>query len=156
MRLFIAIELDPEMKAALTALQDELMQNGIRGNRSKEENLHLTLAFIGEYPDPDDVLEVMSHTAFSPFSISLGKIGTFGDEIGLSQIMIAIDPSRFNDTETTDRIVQELVADIQSSVPIREGGQIFYPGEMEMNNRRDNRENGIPVNEEVWDLIRSK
>ena len=79
MRLFIAIEFDPEMKAALTALQDELMQNGIRGNRSKEENLHLTLAFIGEYPDPDDVLEVMSHTAFSPFSISLGKIGTFGD-----------------------------------------------------------------------------
>ena len=87
---------------------------------------------------------------------SVRKIGTFGDEIGLSQIMIAIDPSRFNDTETTDRIVQELVADIQSSVPIREGGQIFYPGEMEMNNRRDNRENGIPVNEEVWDLIRSK
>ena len=41
---------------------------------------------------------------------SVQKIGTFGDEVGLSQIMIAIDPGKFNDTETTDRIVDELVA----------------------------------------------
>lgn len=86
---------------------------------------------------------------------SVQKIGTFGDEIGLSQIMIAIDPGKFNDTETTDRIVDELVADIKSSIPIKEGGTVFYPGEIEINTRKDNQENGIPVIEEKWDLITS-
>ena len=84
---------------------------------------------------------------------SVQKIGTFGDEIGLSQIMIAIDPGKFNDTETTDRIVDELVADIKSSTPIQAGGNIFYPGEIEINTRRDNLENGIPVIEEKWEAI---
>ena len=35
---------------------------------------------------------------------SVQKIGTFGDEIGLSQIMIAIDPEKFQGKEDTDRI----------------------------------------------------
>lgn len=30
---------------------------------------------------------------------SVSRIGTFGDEVGLSQIMIAIDPLRFNTPE---------------------------------------------------------
>lgn len=84
------------------------------------------------------------------------KIGTFSDEVGLSQILIAIDPSRFNDQETTDKIVDEIISDIKSSVPVKEDGKIFYPGELEMNNRRENTKNGIPVNDEVWDIIRSK
>lgn len=86
---------------------------------------------------------------------SVQKIGTFGDEIGLSQIMIAIDPAKFNDAETTDRIVDELVADIKSSVPAQEGGKVFYPGEIEINNRKENMENGIPVIEEKWNAIRA-
>lgn len=84
---------------------------------------------------------------------SVQKIGTFGDEIGLSQIMIAIDPGKFNDTETTDRIVEELVADIKSSIPAQEGGKVFYPGEIEIGTRKDNLENGIPVIEEKWNEI---
>lgn len=86
---------------------------------------------------------------------SVQKIGTFGDEVGLSQIMIAIDPGKFNDTETTDHIVDELVADIKSSTPVKEDGNVFYPGEIVINTRRDNMENGIPVIEEKWDLITS-
>ena len=84
---------------------------------------------------------------------SVQKIGTFGDEVGLSQIMIAIDPGKFNDTEITDRIVDELVEDIKASEPIREGGTVFYPGERSFNTRQDNRKNGIPVIEEKWETI---
>ena len=36
---------------------------------------------------------------------SVHTIGTFGDEIGLTQIMIAIDPAKFNTVEETDAIV---------------------------------------------------
>lgn len=84
---------------------------------------------------------------------SVQKIGTFGDEVGLSQIMIAIDPCKFNDTETTDRIVDELVADIKSSIPIEEGKGVRYPAERELATRKENMELGIPVIEEVWNSI---
>ncbi|MCC8128185.1 MAG: 3-dehydro-L-gulonate 2-dehydrogenase [Clostridiales bacterium] len=86
---------------------------------------------------------------------SVQKIGTFGDEVGLSQIMIAIDPGKFNDTKTTDRIVEELEADIKSSIPAVEGGKVFYPGEIEINTRRDNLANGIPVIEEKWEEVQN-
>lgn len=84
---------------------------------------------------------------------SVAKIGTFGDEIGLSQIMIAIDPSKFQSTEVTDSIVDAIAADVKSSVPEREGGVIRCPGEGEIQARRDNLAHGIPVAEEKWNLI---
>lgn len=86
---------------------------------------------------------------------SVAKIGTFGDEVGLSQIMIAIDPGKFNDNATTDKIVDELIADIRSSEPINEGGKVFYPGEIELNTRRENKEKGIPLIEEVWEKVKA-
>ena len=84
---------------------------------------------------------------------SVSRIGTFGDEVGLSQIMIAIDPLRFNTPEETDSIVDEILADIKSSEPIREGGEVYYPGELELKNIKENKEQGIPVIEEVWESI---
>lgn len=86
---------------------------------------------------------------------SVNKIGTFGDEVGLSQIMIAIDPGKFNSTEVTDGIVDEILADIKSSEPAEEGGEVFYPGELELLTREDNLKNGIPVIEEVWEKLNS-
>ena len=86
---------------------------------------------------------------------SVNKIGTFGDEVGLTQIMIAIDPSKFNTAEQTDAIVDEIVADIKSSEPVKEGGEVYYPGELELKTRQDNMENGIPVIDEVWEKINS-
>ncbi|HJB08745.1 MAG TPA: Ldh family oxidoreductase, partial [Candidatus Enterocloster faecavium] len=85
---------------------------------------------------------------------SVQKIGTFGDEVGLSQIMIAIDPGKFQSADVTDRIVDELIEDIHSSVPVTEGGKVFYPGEIEIGTRKDNQKNGIPVIEEVWEQIK--
>lgn len=84
---------------------------------------------------------------------SVQKIGTFGDEVGLSQIMIAMDPGKFDSPETTDRIVEELVADLKSSIPAQVDGKVYYPGEMEINTRRDNKEHGIPVIQEKWDAV---
>ena len=78
MRLFIAIQLNDEMKDALTRLQKQLQRQGVRGNFTRRENLHLTLAFIGEYPDPYDVKDVMDTIDFEPFDISLDGMGSFG------------------------------------------------------------------------------
>lgn len=86
---------------------------------------------------------------------SVQKIGTFGEEIGLSQIMIAIDPGKFNDSETTDGIVHALIENIKSSEPLKGGAPVRYPGERDVKVRKENMEKGIPVNDEVWAKILS-
>ena len=77
MRLFIAILLNDEMKDALEAMQAGMRRSGVRGNFTKRQNLHLTLAFIGEYDDPDKVLEVIRSTGFRPFELWLTGTGAF-------------------------------------------------------------------------------
>lgn len=42
---------------------------------------------------------------------------------------------------------------MKASVPAQEGGEVFYPGEMELARIRENREQGIPVIEEVWQRV---
>ena len=79
MRLFIAVNLSPEMKAALTEAQRAMYDRGVRGNFTPEENLHLTLAFIGEYPSEDDVMDALSNVTFTPFELALDGVGRFGD-----------------------------------------------------------------------------
>lgn len=49
------------------------------GKENGKENMHLTLAFIGDYPDPQPVLDALSDVEFTPFDISLDGIGSFGD-----------------------------------------------------------------------------
>lgn len=84
---------------------------------------------------------------------SVHKIGTFGDEVGLTQIMIAIDPGKANSTELTDQIVNDIINDVKTSVPEKEGGQVYYPGELALKNMRENMELGIPVIEEKWNQV---
>ena len=79
MRLFIAIKLNSELRNALTDVQQRLIRRGIRGNYTNTDNLHITLAFIGEYDEPDFVTEVISEVPFSPFPISLSTLGHFGN-----------------------------------------------------------------------------
>jgi len=79
MRLFIAINLSDEMKTTLLDLQNALYDRGVRGRYTAEENLHLTLAFIGEYPDAEPVLDAMSEVSFMPFELTLDGMGRFGD-----------------------------------------------------------------------------
>lgn len=77
MRLFIAINLSDAMKDALTDVQDKMYDQGVRGNFTLRENMHLTLAFIGEYPDKEQVTDALSSVTFSSFTISLSGMGCF-------------------------------------------------------------------------------
>ena len=79
MRLFIAINLSEEMKESLMDIQDSMRAFGIRGNATEPENMHLTLAFIGEYDDPDYVKRVVESVEIRPFEIRLSGIGAFRD-----------------------------------------------------------------------------
>ena len=79
MRLFIAINLDDNIKEALVEMQESMRRQGVRGNYTKIENLHLTLAFIGEYGDPDAVNEALASVPLEPFRLALRGYGSFGN-----------------------------------------------------------------------------
>lgn len=79
MRLFIAIRLSEEMNKSIAGTLHGLKQQGIRGNYVPLQNLHLTLAFIGETEDPGAVKEAMKNISWKPFKLSLSEMGTFGD-----------------------------------------------------------------------------
>ncbi len=77
------------------------------------------------------------------------------DEYALSQVLIAIDPSRFNSFEETDFMIDNVLEDIKDSKLAEEGKGILYPGERVIMTRKDNSENGIPVTESIWEAIKS-
>ena len=51
MRLFTAILLNDDLRRAAMSVQAAFRRGGVRGNYTRPENLHLTLAFIGAAQD---------------------------------------------------------------------------------------------------------
>ena len=58
MRLFISVQFKDPMINALEAFQSRLKASGVEGYFAVRENLHLTLAFIGDYGASDEVMDV--------------------------------------------------------------------------------------------------
>ena len=81
MRLFIAITFTEDMLDALSEIQDDLRRSDVRGSYTPRENLHMTLAFIGEYDDPEQIVEVMRKVPLRSFSIKLSGYQPFKDMI---------------------------------------------------------------------------
>ena len=79
MRLFVAVQLSEEMKKSIAGTMHGLKQKGVRGKYVPLQNLHLTLAFIGETDRPGDVKAALQDISVKPFKLSLSDMGTFGD-----------------------------------------------------------------------------
>ena len=79
MRLFIAVLFSEEVKKALLGTLHDLKQAGAGGNYTPAQNLHMTLAFIGETRQTEDVKAALKAVKVSPFRLSLTDLGTFGD-----------------------------------------------------------------------------
>ncbi|MCR5681813.1 MAG: RNA 2',3'-cyclic phosphodiesterase [Clostridiales bacterium] len=81
MRLFVAVSLTDVQRAALLTYQRALKKSAADApvNWSREENLHLTLAFIGEYPDPAPVIRALEGVHASSYALTLDGAGQFGD-----------------------------------------------------------------------------
>lgn len=79
MRLFIAVRFPEEIRNEILGIMKDLRAQGLKGNFSREENLHLTLAFLGETKAPRPVSEAMKAVSFKPFYLELKESGTFRD-----------------------------------------------------------------------------
>ena len=80
MRLFIAVRFEDDIIRALTDVQNAMREHGFSGRYTMQKNLHMTLSFIGEYADPDNVLQIMQNLSGEPFTLHLRSgLGHFGD-----------------------------------------------------------------------------
>ncbi|TPE62877.1 RNA 2',3'-cyclic phosphodiesterase [Sandaracinobacter neustonicus] len=78
MRLFVALRPPPPVRDALTALM-----GGIEGARwQSDNNLHLTLAFIGEVDrhQAEAATDALATLVAPPLDLSLGQFGSFEAE----------------------------------------------------------------------------
>ncbi len=78
MRLFVAINFDKDIVDHLYKSTEILRENSISANISPRENLHLTLAFIGEVPSAKRAIDALQEVDASPFSLTLKGYGEFG------------------------------------------------------------------------------
>lgn len=78
MRLFIAVNFDPGTVGQMLAVQRRLRALGA-GNFSRPENLHLTLAFLGEVPPARlaDVRAAMDGVDVLPMALTFDRVGRF-------------------------------------------------------------------------------
>ena len=74
MRLFVGLRPSDEFRTALSELQSRLREAGVTARYLDPLNLHLTLAFIGEWPENcAGILPKVDH----PFQLSLSHVGIF-------------------------------------------------------------------------------
>lgn len=94
MRTFIAINFDEATVDSMVSVQDKLASCG-RGNFTRRENLHLTLAFLGEI-SIDDVAVVkraMNSIDVTDMELTFSRVGCFRGESELWWIGIDNNPA---------------------------------------------------------------
>ena len=80
MRLFLAIPVSPAVRAALLHTAAQMKRLG-SGTFARPENLHLTLAFLGETERLAAARGALDRACekAAPFSMAVGGLGRFGD-----------------------------------------------------------------------------
>ena len=77
MRLFIAIMLSDDMKKSVIGTMHELKKADVRGSYVPAQNLHVTLAFIGETKDAAAIKTAMQTISCKPFRMAFADMGVF-------------------------------------------------------------------------------
>ena len=86
MRAFISIDMPENVRKEIKLIQEHLPE--FTGKLTENENLHLTLKFLGEISEQalKEIKEKLSKIRFSKLGLSLGEIGTF-DYQGMPHIV---------------------------------------------------------------------
>ncbi len=77
MRLFVSINFDGEVADYIYSIENELCRAAKLAFPTPKENLHMTLAFIGETDNIEGARRAIESTVFDRFDIYLSSIGKF-------------------------------------------------------------------------------
>lgn len=81
------------------------------------------------------------------------QVGELPLETELSQVFICIDLDSLPDKENIAANVEATLRDMETSTPVEEGRPVHFPGAHMAEVRSDNMENGIPVEEAIWQQV---
>ena len=77
------------------------------------------------------------------------------DRPGNGVAFIVLDVSALLPRSRYDELIEDMVAYIKSSSPIKAGDQVLLPGELERNVRKERLERGICIDNNTWNAIQS-
>lgn len=80
------------------------------------------------------------------------QIGENGEEFGVSQVFLCLYPPKLGLGEGREVILDDIIEDLLSS-SVFPGKEVRYPGENVLKVRQENRENGVPVDQDIWNSI---
>lgn len=79
---------------------------------------------------------------------TVGQITADGKEAGVSQFFLCISAENLN-----EQILEQIISYTKSSPASEDAGEVRYPGEGTLATREQNKKEGIPVNEEIWQQV---
>lgn len=97
-----------------------------------------------------DVISALISGGLATVDIDKVQKGSCGS---CNQVFIAIDPYKVAGKENVEELLDNVVEYIKTSQPAKDGGEIFYPGEIARNTREDQMKDGIVVDEGVWNEL---
>ncbi len=75
-------------------------------------------------------------------------------ETGVSQIFVTMHPEAFGPAPRAAQIAGEIVASLENCPVAAHHAKVRYPGEQTLRLRAENTQLGLPIDPEVWDLIK--
>lgn len=76
-RLFIGFGFDDESSEKILKIQRKLRKEGLEGNFTDNDNIHLTLYFIGNSDEDDEYLRLLEEIDYYPIRLKLDAIRHF-------------------------------------------------------------------------------
>jgi 3-dehydro-L-gulonate 2-dehydrogenase len=95
-----------------------------------------------------DILAMVLSGGKSVAEVSKSKI-----EYAISQVFIAIDLTALQNYPSVNNAINAVIRDYLASKRVQENVPVQYPGENVLRKRKENSENGIPVDDGIWNLI---
>jgi 3-dehydro-L-gulonate 2-dehydrogenase len=74
-------------------------------------------------------------------------------ESGVSQIFLAIDPTKFAGADELDRIAAGVLESLRQAKPLDPARPVRYPGEQTLRLREENMRLGVPVDPKRWEEL---
>jgi 3-dehydro-L-gulonate 2-dehydrogenase len=86
---------------------------------------------------------------------STAEISKLEGETALSQVFICFDYEKLGDNREVQQMVADIITFYKSADPQNEGVAVRYPGEATIARRNEQKENGVEINEAIWQAIHS-